>query len=55
MKKWEEFIFEFYEMISDEEKLVYQPIIEALVELNYTPMRKRTKGFILSFSNLAHN
>jgi hypothetical protein len=55
MKKWEEFIFEFYEMISDGEKLVYQPIIEALVELNYTPMRKRTKGFILSFSNLAHN
>ena len=30
MKKWEEFIFEFYEMISDEEKLVYQPIINKL-------------------------
>nr|WP_294486982.1 hypothetical protein [uncultured Anaerosporobacter sp.] len=55
MKKWEEFIFEFYEMISNEERLVYQPIIETLVELDYTPMRKRTKGFILSFNNLAHN
>ncbi len=55
MKRWEEFISEFYDMISDEEKLVYQPIIEALVELDYTPMRKRTKGFILSFNNLAHN
>lgn len=55
MNKWESFINEFYDMISSEEKLVYQPIIEALVELGYTPMRKRTKGFILSFSNLAHN
>lgn len=55
MKKWEEFIFEFYEMISDEEKLVYQPIIETLINLDYTPLKKRTKGFILSFSNLAHN
>ena len=55
MKKCEEFINEFYEMISYEEKCVYQPIIEALVELDYTPMRKRTKGFILSFNNLAHN
>jgi len=55
MRKWEELISEFYEMINGEEKLVYQPIIEALVELDYTPMRKRTKGFILSFSNLAHN
>ena len=55
MKKWEEFISEFYGMISSEEKLVYQPIIETLVELDYTPMRKRTKGFILSFNNLAHN
>ncbi|WFR59573.1 hypothetical protein QA584_10910 [Anaerocolumna sp. AGMB13025] len=55
MKRWEEFILEFYEMISSEERLVYQPIIEALVELDYTPIRKRTKGFILSFNNLAHN
>lgn len=55
MKKWEEFINEFYEMISIEDKLVYQPIIETLIELDYTPMRKRTKGFILSFNNLAHN
>lgn len=55
MKRWEEFIFEFYELISSKEKMVYQPIIEALVELGYTPMKKRTKGFILSFNNLAHN
>lgn len=55
MKKWEEFIFEFYELISNEQKYVYQPIIELLVELDYTPMRKQTKGFILSFNNLAHN
>ena len=55
MKKWEEFINEFYAMISNEEKLIYQPIIETLVELDYIPMRKRTKGFILSFNNPAHN
>jgi len=55
MKKWEEFINEFYGMISNEEKLVYQPIIDTLIELDYTPMKKRTKGFILSFNNLAHN
>ena len=39
MKKWEVFINEFYELISNEEKLVYQPIIEALVELDYIPLR----------------
>ena len=55
MKKWEAFINEFYEMISNEEKLVYQPIINALVDLDYIPLRKRTKGFVLSFNNLAHN
>lgn len=55
MRKWEEFIFEFYEMISNEERYVYQPIIETLVKLDYIPMRKRTKGFILSFHNVAHN
>lgn len=48
MKKWEETILEFYEKISKEEKLIYQPIIDKLVELDYVPMRKRTKGFILS-------
>jgi len=55
IKKWETFVSEFYEMISNNERQVYQPIIEYLVELGYTPLRKRTKGFILSFSNLAHN
>ena len=55
MKKWETFINEFYEMISSEDKAVFQPIIEILLELGYTPLKKRTKGFILSFSNLAHN
>jgi len=55
MKKWETFIDEFNGMISNEEQLVYQPIIEKLVGLDYTPLRKRTKGFILSFNNLAHN
>ena len=55
MRKWEIFINEFYEMISKEERAVFQPIIETLVELGYTPMKKRTKGFILSFSNLTHN
>ena len=55
MKKWETFINEFYGMINSEEKLVYKPIIEELIKLDYTPLRKRTRGFILSFSNLAHN
>ena len=41
MKKWEEFIFEFHEMISDEEKLVYQPIIETLINLGlYAPEKE---------------
>ena len=51
MKKWEAFIDEFYGMIGSEDKLVYQPIIETLIALDYTPLRKRTKGFILSFNN----
>ncbi len=55
MKAWEKHIDAFYGMISDEEKLVYQPIITMLIELGYTPMRKQTKGYILSFSNLDHN
>jgi len=55
MKKWEAFIAEFYQMIGSDEKLIYEPIISALVDLDYIPMRKRTKGFILSFSNPAHN
>lgn len=55
MKKWQTLILAFYEMISVEERQVYQPIIDALVELDYMPMQKKTKGFILSFSNLAHN
>ena len=55
MKKWETSIDEFYGMIGSEDKLVYQPIIETLIALDYTPLRKRTKGYILSFNNLAHN
>jgi hypothetical protein len=55
MKAWEKHIDTFYSMISDEEKIVYQPIINMLVELGYTPMKKYTKGYILSFSNISHN
>ena len=55
MKKWEKNIDEFMGMIRDEEKNVYHPIIDFLIELEYTPVKKRTKGFILSFSNLSHN
>lgn len=55
MKAWEKLINTFYGMISGEERLVYEPIIDRLVELGYTPMRKQTKGYILSFSNLEHN
>jgi len=55
MKKWEKNIEEFMEMICDEEKAVYKPIMNFLTELEYTPIKKRTKGFILSFSNIAHN
>ena len=55
MYKWKTYIDEFYHLISNEEKLVYQPIIDALIGLDYVPLRKRTKGYILSFSNLAHN
>lgn len=55
MKAAEKLIDAFYGMISGEEKLVYQPIINRLLELGYTPMKKQTKGYILSFSNLAHN
>lgn len=55
MKAWEKHIDGFYAGISDEEKLIFQPIINTLVELGYTPMRKQTKGYILSFSNLEHN
>ncbi|MCL2203252.1 MAG: hypothetical protein FWB88_04875 [Defluviitaleaceae bacterium] len=55
MKKWEKNISEFMGMICDEEKTVYKPIMDFLIELEYTPIKKRTKGFILSFSNLSHN
>lgn len=55
MKAWEKNIDAFYSMISGEEKLVYQPIVDMLIELGYTPIKKRTKGYILSFSNLDHN
>lgn len=55
LKKWEKNINEFNEMICAEEKSVYKPIMEYLTELNYTPIKKRTKGFILSFTNLEHN
>jgi hypothetical protein len=55
MNAWEKHIDAFYAMISGEEKLVYQPIINKLVELGYTPMKKNTKGYILSFSKLDHN
>ncbi len=55
MKAWEKHIDGFYTRISDEEKAVYQPIIGLLLELGYMPIKKQTKGYILSFSNLAHN
>ena len=55
MKAWEKHIETFYLMISAEEKLVYQPIINLLIKRGYTPMKKQTKGYILSFSNLSHN
>lgn len=55
MKAWEKHIEAFYSMISSEQKMVYQPIINLLIELGYTPMKKQTKGYILSFSNLSHN
>ena len=55
MKKWEKNIEEFMGMIRDGEKAVYKPIMDFLIELGYTPIKKRTKGFILSFSNLSHN
>jgi hypothetical protein len=55
MKAWEKHIDTFYGMISCEEKLVFQPIINMLIELGYTPVKKQTKGYILSFSNLDHN
>ena len=55
VKKWEGFIIEFYEVVSGKERAIYQAIIEELIKLEYTPMRKRTNGFILSFSNTAHN
>ena len=55
MKAWEKHIDAFYTMIRGEEKLVYQPVIDMLVELGYTPMKKQTKGYILSFSNIDHN
>jgi len=51
MKKWEGFVNEFYGTINNEEVSVYQPMIETLVKLGYTPLRKRTKGFVLSFTN----
>lgn len=55
MKAWENYVNTFYSKISDEDKAVMQPIIGMLIELGYTPMRKQTKGYILSFSNLCHN
>ncbi len=55
MKAWEKLIDAFYLMISGEEKLVYQPIINMLIDLGYTPMKKHTMGYILSFTNLSHN
>ena len=55
MKACEKHIDTFYAMISDEEKPVYRTIINKLLALGYTPMRKQTKGYILSFSNLDHN
>lgn len=55
MKSWEKHIEVFYSMISAEQKLVYEPIIYRLIERGYTPMKKQTKGYILSFSNLSHN
>lgn len=55
MKAWEKHIEAFYSMISSEQKMVYQPIINLLIERGYTPMKKQTKGYILSFSNLSHN
>ena len=55
MRAWEKHIDAFYGMISGEERLVFEPIIDTLVELGYTPMRKQTKGYILSFSNIEHN
>ena len=44
MKAWEKLIDAFYLMISGEEKLVYQPIINMLIDLGYTPMKKHTMG-----------
>lgn len=55
MKAWEKHIDDFYAKISGEAVLVYQPIINMLIELGYTPMKKQTKGLILSFSNLEQN
>ena len=55
MKAWEKHMEAFYLMISAEQKLVYEPIINLLIERGYTPMKKQTKGYILSFSNLSHN
>ena len=55
MKKSESNINLFYTMISLENKAVYEVIIQYLLELGYTPVKKRTKGFILSFINPLHN
>jgi hypothetical protein len=55
VKAYEKSINELMEKISNEEKAVLTPIMDYLIELDYTLVKKGTKDSVLSFSSLAHN
>jgi len=44
----------FLSMISDDEKLIYQPIVRYLSELGYKPQRQKSQGYVISFKHPLH-
>ena len=46
----------FLSMLNDSDLIIYRQLIEFLYEHGYIPQHKsRTKGLVISFSNLEHN
>ncbi|MDR2942286.1 MAG: hypothetical protein LBV17_06825, partial [Treponema sp.] len=42
---------EFYDHISDEEKILYRSLAKKAIDLEYFPKREKTKDISISFSN----
>ena len=55
MRKWEIMINDFLATLTHEDRALYASIIDHLISLEYFPQKKRVKGLVLSFVNLAHN